>query len=72
MLLAFAGVKLIASETPIGKLPIPLTLSVIVVTLSGSIAWSLPAPATGPRTPPTQHRWHRRTTGNDAERADLV
>ncbi|MGZ5390885.1 MAG: TerC family protein [Mycobacterium sp.] len=43
VLLAFAGVKLIASETPIGKLPIPLTLSVIVVTLGVSIAWSLAA-----------------------------
>lgn len=40
-LLAFAGVKLILSETPIGKLPIWLTLSVIVVTLAVSIASSL-------------------------------
>ncbi|UUO03003.1 TerC family protein [Mycolicibacterium novocastrense] len=40
-LLAFAGVKLILSETPVGKLPIPLTLSVIVVTLAISIVWSL-------------------------------
>ncbi len=42
-LLAFAGVKLILSETPVGKLPIPLTLSVIVVTLAVSIGWSLVA-----------------------------
>lgn len=41
VLLAFAGVKLILSETPVGKLPIPLTLSVIVVTLAASVAWSL-------------------------------
>ncbi|MFI7069942.1 TerC family protein [Micromonospora sp. WMMD754] len=40
-LLAFAGVKLILSETPVGKLPIPLTLGVIVVTLAVSIGWSL-------------------------------
>lgn len=43
VLLAFAGVKLILSETPVGKLPIPLTLAVIVVTLTASIAWSLVA-----------------------------
>lgn len=42
-LLAFAGVKLILSETPVGKLPIPVTLGVIVVTLVVSIAWSLRA-----------------------------
>ncbi|MEV6612584.1 TerC family protein [Streptomyces sp. NPDC051051] len=41
VLLAFAGVKLILSETPVGKLPIPLTLGVIVVTITVSIAWSL-------------------------------
>lgn len=41
VLLAFAGVKLILSETPVGKLPIPLTLGVIVVTLTASIVWSL-------------------------------
>ncbi|PGH46413.1 tellurium resistance protein TerC [Micromonospora sp. WMMA1996] len=40
-LLAFAGVKLILSETPVGKLPIPLTLGVIVATLAVSIGWSL-------------------------------
>ncbi|MFD6230855.1 TerC family protein [Streptomyces sp. NPDC060232] len=41
VLLAFAGVKLILSETPVGKLPIPLTLGVITVTITVSIAWSL-------------------------------
>ncbi len=41
LLLAFAGVKLILSETPVGKLPIPLTLGVIVVTIAVSIVWSL-------------------------------
>jgi tellurite resistance protein TerC len=41
VLLAFAGVKLILSETPVGKLPIPVTLGVIVVTLTVSIVWSL-------------------------------
>lgn len=40
-LLAFAGVKLILSETPVGKLPIPVTLGVIVVTIAVSIVWSL-------------------------------
>ncbi|MGK5442439.1 TerC family protein [Micromonospora sp. URMC 105] len=43
LLLAFAGVKLILSETPVGKLPIPLTLGVVVATLAGSILWSLVA-----------------------------
>jgi tellurite resistance protein TerC len=40
-LLAFAGVKLILSETPVGKLPIPVTLGVIVVTITVAIVWSL-------------------------------
>ncbi|UXA18735.1 TerC family protein [Mycobacterium sp. SMC-4] len=40
-LLFFAGAKLILSETPVGKLPIPLTLSVIVVTLATSIVTSM-------------------------------
>ncbi|BBY94561.1 tellurium resistance protein TerC [Mycobacterium gallinarum] len=48
VLLAFAGVKLILSETPVGKLPIPLTLGVIVVTLTASIVWSLLATRTEP------------------------
>lgn len=41
VLLAFAGVKLILAETSLGKLPIPITLGVIVVTLTISIAASL-------------------------------
>ena len=41
VLLAFAGVKLILSETPVGKLPIPVTLGVIVVTIAASIVWTL-------------------------------
>ncbi|SCK46304.1 TerC family protein [Streptomyces sp. WMMB 322] len=41
VLLAFAGIKLILSETPVGKLPIPLTLGVIALTITVSIAWSL-------------------------------
>ncbi|GAA4305905.1 TerC/Alx family metal homeostasis membrane protein [Klenkia terrae] len=41
LLLVFAGIKLILSETPVGKLPIPLTLGVIVTTLVVSIAASL-------------------------------
>ncbi|HEX6871324.1 MAG TPA: TerC family protein [Micromonosporaceae bacterium] len=42
-LLAFAGVKLILSETPVGKLPIPVTLGVIVATITVSIVASLVA-----------------------------
>jgi tellurite resistance protein TerC len=41
VLLGFAGLKLILSETPVGKLPIPVTLGVIVTTLAVSIVWSL-------------------------------
>ncbi|GAA1411879.1 TerC family protein [Catellatospora coxensis] len=41
VLLGFAGVKLILSETPVGKLPIPVTLGVIVATLAVSIGWSM-------------------------------
>ncbi|MFD3959895.1 TerC family protein [Streptomyces parvus] len=55
VLLAFAGVKLILSETPVGKLPIPLTLGVITLTITVSIAWSLIAtrnqPANGNEQP---------------------
>lgn len=40
-LLAFAGLKLILSETPVGKLPIPVTLGVIVAALTVSIVSSL-------------------------------
>ena len=55
-LLAFAGIKLILSETPVGKLPIPVTLGVIAATLAVSIAASLwatrgrpdPTPAPAP------------------------
>ena len=61
VLLAFAGVKLILSETPVGKLPIPLTLGVIVVTITVSIGWSLIATrgrsgdTDGDTTPGTDH-----------------
>jgi tellurite resistance protein TerC len=47
-LLAFAGAKLILSETPVGKLPIPVTLGVIVVTIAVSILWSLATTRRGP------------------------
>jgi tellurite resistance protein TerC len=40
-LLAFAGLKLILSETPVGKLPIPVTLGVIAAALLVSIGTSL-------------------------------
>jgi len=42
-LLAFAGIKLILSETPVGKLPVWLSLSVIILSLAISIVWSLRA-----------------------------
>jgi tellurite resistance protein TerC len=54
-LLAFAGLKLILSETPVGKLPIPLTLGVIAVTLLVSITASLWS---------TRDGRHRATTPN--------
>lgn len=41
LLLGFAGLKLILSETPVGKLPIPITLGVIIVTVAVSIIASL-------------------------------
>ncbi|WP_234040929.1 TerC/Alx family metal homeostasis membrane protein [Micromonospora coerulea] len=41
VLLAFAGVKLILAETPVGKLPLWLTLLVVVLTLSVAIGWNL-------------------------------
>lgn len=52
-LLAVAGVKLILSETPVGKLPIWLTLSIIVLTLAVSIVASLWSTRNGtePKTP---------------------
>ncbi|MGN9813540.1 TerC/Alx family metal homeostasis membrane protein [Micromonospora sp. BQ11] len=43
LLLAFAGLKLILAETPVGKVPVWLTLVVVVATLSLSIAWSVVA-----------------------------
>ncbi|WP_127508015.1 TerC family protein [Actinoplanes solisilvae] len=56
VLLAFAGVKLILSETPVGKLPIPVTVGAIVVTITVSIVWSLRttrgATPRAPMTPP--------------------
>jgi tellurite resistance protein TerC len=51
VLLAFAGVKLILSETPVGKLPIPVTLGVIAVTITVSIVWSLRSTRTGAADP---------------------
>ncbi|MFG1955931.1 TerC/Alx family metal homeostasis membrane protein [Micromonospora sp. NPDC048830] len=41
VLLAFAGVKLILAETPVGKLPVWFTLAVVVLTLAVSIGWSV-------------------------------
>ncbi|MGK5740883.1 TerC family protein [Micromonospora sp. URMC 103] len=41
VLLAFAGLKLILAETPVGKLPLWLTFAVVVLTLSVSIGWSV-------------------------------
>jgi tellurite resistance protein TerC len=55
VLLAFAGVKLILSETPVGKLPIPLTLGVIVLTIGVSITWSLLSTRDRDRTPARTH-----------------
>jgi tellurite resistance protein TerC len=53
-LLAFAGVKLILSETPVGKLPVPVTLGVIVATLGISIVWSLLATRSEPDSDPAR------------------
>jgi tellurite resistance protein TerC len=36
-----AGAKLILAETPVGKLPVWLTLGVVALTLVVSIGWSL-------------------------------
>ncbi|MEH1101108.1 TerC family protein [Micromonospora sp. CPCC 205561] len=41
VLLAFAGAKLILAETPVGKLPVWLTLAVVVLTLAVAIGWSV-------------------------------
>lgn len=54
-LLAFAGVKLILSETPVGKLPIAVTLSVIVVTLAVSVVSSLVATRREPVPPAAEN-----------------
>jgi tellurite resistance protein TerC len=56
VLLAFAGVKLILSETPVGKLPIPLTLGVIGATIAVSIGWSLLATRGRTEHDTTEHR----------------
>lgn len=55
-LLVFAGAKLILSETPVGKLPVWLSLSVIILTLAISVIWSLVATrkdGSGPGAPAT-------------------
>ena len=52
-LLGFAGLKLILSETPVGKLPVPVTLGVIVATLAVSIATSLWSTRNTDRSQPT-------------------
>ncbi|MBM0235389.1 TerC family protein [Micromonospora sp. STR1_7] len=41
LVLAFAGLKLILAETPVGKLPIWLTLAVVVLSLAASIGASV-------------------------------
>ncbi|WP_433394173.1 TerC family protein [Micromonospora sp. KLBMP9576] len=41
LLLAFAGVKLVLAETPVGELPVWSTLAVVVLTLSAAIGWSV-------------------------------
>ncbi|SDN06325.1 TerC family protein [Streptomyces wuyuanensis] len=56
VLLAFAGVKLILSETPVGKLPIPLTLGVIAATITVSVIWSLIATHNQPPASGTEGR----------------
>lgn len=47
-LLAFAGLKLILAETSVGKLPVWLTLAVVVLTLAISIGASLLAARRAP------------------------
>ncbi|MFC0032091.1 TerC family protein [Micromonospora chaiyaphumensis] len=51
VLLAFAGVKLILAETPVGKLPVWLTLAVVVLTLATAIGWSAVAARRSARAP---------------------
>jgi tellurite resistance protein TerC len=63
-LLAFAGVKLILSETPVGKLPIPVTLGVIIVTITVSIVWSL---ISHPRSPNGEDETNLPRLQQDAE-----
>jgi tellurite resistance protein TerC len=72
--LAFAGVKLVLSETPAGKLPIPVALGVIIVVLADSIIWSL---ATSPNTnddaiPPTATLAPEQQTDADATTAGIT
>ncbi|WP_208816272.1 TerC family protein [Micromonospora echinofusca] len=47
VLLAFAGVKLILAGTPVGKLPVPVTLGFVVLTIAVSIGWSMLATRDG-------------------------
>ncbi|GGR37053.1 TerC family protein [Streptomyces roseolus] len=68
VLLVFAGVKLILSETPVGKLPIPLTLGVIVATITISIGWSLIATRNQPTDGSDEQ--HPAQTGEDEPIAD--
>lgn len=65
LLLGFAGLKLILAETPVGKLPVPVTLGVIVVVLAVSIGTSLwsTREATEPADPATED------AGRDDERS---
>jgi tellurite resistance protein TerC len=53
-LLAFAGLKLILSETAVGKLPVPLTLGVIGATLLVSIGASLWSTRSRPAATPAE------------------
>jgi tellurite resistance protein TerC len=66
VLLAFAGVKLVLSETPVGKVPIPLTLGVIAVTIGVSILWSVLATRGGTGEPTRERaRVEPRWTGRE-------
>ncbi|MEV1333224.1 TerC family protein [Micromonospora costi] len=59
VLLAFAGLKLILAETPVGKLPLWLTFAVVVLSLSVSVGWSVLA-ARRRRSRATGRTGHRR------------
>ncbi|MFC0505833.1 TerC/Alx family metal homeostasis membrane protein [Micromonospora costi] len=59
VLLAFAGLKLILAETPVGKLPLWLTFAVVVLSLSVSVGWSVLA-ARRRRSRATGRAGHRR------------